>query len=232
MNGMEKSNELSQLPHGICHCCKLELTGDILVPCKSETCHHFFCRKCLTSHYKYSKAKTARLPSLKWKCPICKSRCYCDECINAGYSQKPKKQTPKPKKYKKKNQTNISSQSKGIKKTKLQKNPNLSAFSTVASSQFPSPCNLVIAPPTKKMLPDFNCYTPSQFSFSALLAEKDSMKEYNNSMNQADPLINNFNLKRTNILDFGEYNRMSTEECLRLAYQPFCISLNKKAPLN
>jgi hypothetical protein len=76
----------------ICHSCKCEADGELLVPCRAEGCHKFFCRRCLTSRYKFSKAKASHLPSQNWRCPACTRRCYCTECVLAG--TKPKQLKP------------------------------------------------------------------------------------------------------------------------------------------
>ena len=67
-----------------CHSCKCDIAEAFSVPCRADHCHKFFCQKCLTSRYKYSKAKAASLPSINWKCPVCTRRCFCLECINTG----------------------------------------------------------------------------------------------------------------------------------------------------
>ena len=67
-----------------CHSCKFLIDPSLLVPCKNTHCNYFFCHKCLTRHYKYSKAKVVRLPTANWRCPYCVSRCQCDDCVKAG----------------------------------------------------------------------------------------------------------------------------------------------------
>lgn len=64
----------------ICHCCKRTTTSENMVPCKTPGCDLFFCHRCLTSRYKYSYAKTAKLPTPHWKCPVCTRKCRCTEC--------------------------------------------------------------------------------------------------------------------------------------------------------
>lgn len=88
MNGCE----LNRL---ICHCCKTQTFPHFLVPCKTSGCGFFFCHRCLTSRYKYSKAKVVKLPTAHWKCPVCAERCQCDECISAGISIPIKKKVVK-----------------------------------------------------------------------------------------------------------------------------------------
>eukprot|EP00826_Nyctotherus_ovalis_P025035 TRINITY_DN1933_c0_g1_i12.p1 TRINITY_DN1933_c0_g1~~TRINITY_DN1933_c0_g1_i12.p1 ORF type:complete len:198 (+),score=8.24 TRINITY_DN1933_c0_g1_i12:184-777(+) len=64
----------------ICHCCKRSSPPECMVPCKTPGCDLFFCHRCLTSRYKYSYAKTAKLPSPHWKCPVCTHKCRCADC--------------------------------------------------------------------------------------------------------------------------------------------------------
>lgn len=68
----------------LCHCCKKEQAVEFLVPCKSPGCNLFFCHKCLTSRYKYSKVKVSKLPTAHWRCPVCANRCQCTECLESG----------------------------------------------------------------------------------------------------------------------------------------------------
>ena len=96
---MSSTFEETQQPHRhcglvkrICHSCKCETEGNFLVPCHAEGCHKFFCRRCLTSRYKFSKAKAAHLPSFNWRCPACTRRCYCADCVETG--TKPKQHKP------------------------------------------------------------------------------------------------------------------------------------------
>ena len=67
-----------------CHSCKCDFPLDDLAPCRNLCCGLLYCRKCLTSRYKYSRVKAANLPTFNWKCPVCTRRCFCSECINAG----------------------------------------------------------------------------------------------------------------------------------------------------
>ncbi len=80
-----------------CHSCKCDCPAEQLVPCRSPGCKLFYCRRCLTSRYKYSKTKSANLPTMSWKCPVCCHRCYCETCISAGVSAPPEKVIYKPK---------------------------------------------------------------------------------------------------------------------------------------
>jgi hypothetical protein len=101
---MEK-NEESNFNHkeGIiikrrCHSCKCDFPTECLVSCRNMCCKLLYCRKCLTSRYKYSKAKSANLPTLNWKCPVCTRKCYCPECVKAGLTVPPvQKVITKPK---------------------------------------------------------------------------------------------------------------------------------------
>lgn len=68
----------------MCHCCKQTFSSDFIVSCKTECCGRIFCHKCLTSRYKYSRAKVSRLPTPNWRCPVCTNRCQCDVCVKAG----------------------------------------------------------------------------------------------------------------------------------------------------
>lgn len=87
----------------LCHYCKLLLAPRFIVPCK-VTCGRFFCRKCLTRYYKFSRPKCAKLPSATWKCPVCTKRCYCEGCqantISSNSKYKKKIKNPEKKKYK------------------------------------------------------------------------------------------------------------------------------------
>lgn len=69
-----------------CHSCKREAPLDCLVQCKSGCCCLLYCRRCLTSRYKYSRAKAANLPTAHWKCPVCSNRCHCETCVSEGYA--------------------------------------------------------------------------------------------------------------------------------------------------
>ena len=64
----------------LCHCCKHSCIANYLISCKISGCGKFFCHKCLTSRYKYSKTKVAKLPTSTWKCPVCTGKCKSDEC--------------------------------------------------------------------------------------------------------------------------------------------------------
>lgn len=66
-------------PPQICHFCKLLLASRYVVPCKL-LCGQYFCRRCLTSQYKYSRQKCAKLPSRAWRCPVCTNKCGCESC--------------------------------------------------------------------------------------------------------------------------------------------------------
>ena len=74
-----------------CHSCKCESALELLVPCKNSCCGLLYCRKCLTSRYKYSRAKAANLPTLSWRCPVCTCRCFCDNCVETGATIQPQK---------------------------------------------------------------------------------------------------------------------------------------------
>lgn len=65
----------------LCHFCKRLCSPDTFIPCKTPSCGRLFCHKCLTSRYKYSKAKVSRLPTPNWKCPFCTRKCACEDCI-------------------------------------------------------------------------------------------------------------------------------------------------------
>lgn len=62
-----------------CHYCKLSAPPRFMVPCQIP-CGLYFCRKCLTKYYKYSRPKCAKLPSVNWRCPVCTSKCQCEDC--------------------------------------------------------------------------------------------------------------------------------------------------------
>eukprot|EP00826_Nyctotherus_ovalis_P049818 TRINITY_DN6047_c0_g1_i7.p1 TRINITY_DN6047_c0_g1~~TRINITY_DN6047_c0_g1_i7.p1 ORF type:complete len:181 (+),score=0.83 TRINITY_DN6047_c0_g1_i7:135-677(+) len=64
----------------LCHCCKRCSASSLMVPCKIPGCQLFFYQHCLTSRYKYSYVKAAKLPSPHWKCPVCTHKCRCVEC--------------------------------------------------------------------------------------------------------------------------------------------------------
>jgi len=64
----------------ICHCCKKSSVPELMVPCRISECDLFFCHRCLTSRYKYSYAKTAKLPTSHWRCPVCTQKCRCADC--------------------------------------------------------------------------------------------------------------------------------------------------------
>ncbi len=74
-----------------CHSCKCDSNIDQLVRCRNPGCGLFYCRRCLTSRYKYSRAKAANLPTLNWQCPVCCKRCYCDTCVSVGLTVPPVK---------------------------------------------------------------------------------------------------------------------------------------------
>jgi len=73
----------------ICHCCKRSAGSEYTVPCKTAGCNLFFCHRCLTSRYKYSYAKTAKLPTPHWKCPVCTKKCSCADCPSPSQSEVP-----------------------------------------------------------------------------------------------------------------------------------------------
>lgn len=75
----------------ICHCCKCTVPNELTVCCMTPGCNLFYCHRCLTSRYKYSYAKTAKLPTPKWKCPVCTRRCWCNECVQTGVAMPLKK---------------------------------------------------------------------------------------------------------------------------------------------
>jgi hypothetical protein len=77
----------------LCHFCKRFCLPDSFIPCKTPCCGKLFCHKCLTSRYKYSKAKVSRLPisplhgelrydrgvTPNWMCLVCTKKCVCEE---------------------------------------------------------------------------------------------------------------------------------------------------------
>lgn len=73
--------QIYNLVRPLCHFCRRLCSLDTSIPCKTPSCGKLFCHKCLTSRYKYSKAKVSRLPTPNWKCPYCTKRCACDDCI-------------------------------------------------------------------------------------------------------------------------------------------------------
>lgn len=75
----------------ICHCCKKLISSELIIPCKTKLCKLFFCHKCLTSRYKYSKVKVSKLPTPNWKCPVCANRCRCKDCAQLGVVMPTKK---------------------------------------------------------------------------------------------------------------------------------------------
>lgn len=88
--------ESNRILKPVCHSCKLLVDPLFLVPCKIVHCDCFFCHKCLTSRYKYSKAKvvslsTANHRGVNWKCPYCMSRCQCNDCVEVGRAPVKKK---------------------------------------------------------------------------------------------------------------------------------------------
>eukprot|EP00826_Nyctotherus_ovalis_P062694 TRINITY_DN9119_c0_g1_i4.p2 TRINITY_DN9119_c0_g1~~TRINITY_DN9119_c0_g1_i4.p2 ORF type:complete len:157 (+),score=4.96 TRINITY_DN9119_c0_g1_i4:247-717(+) len=85
----------TRLAKAICHCCKLAPGSESLVPCKTAHCDRLFCHRCLTSRYKYSRTKVAKLPTVNWRCPFCADRCKCDECARSGRAAPIKKRTLK-----------------------------------------------------------------------------------------------------------------------------------------
>jgi len=62
---------------GTCHYCNKEFSSSSLSKCKIVECGKMFCRRCLTSKYKFSKLKAAQLPTPCWKCPSCTYKCLC-----------------------------------------------------------------------------------------------------------------------------------------------------------
>jgi len=60
-----------------CHYCNKKLSANSFAKCKVTGCGKQFCRKCLTSKYKFSKLKAAQLPTPLWKCPSCTFKCLC-----------------------------------------------------------------------------------------------------------------------------------------------------------
>lgn len=61
-----------------CHVCLRSTNHKNSSRCNNISCGLFFCMKCLTKKFKYSKdaANTLkRTPS--WFCPVCKNKCIC-----------------------------------------------------------------------------------------------------------------------------------------------------------
>jgi hypothetical protein len=81
----------------LCHSCKCDFPLEFLVPCRNTCCNRLYCRKCLTSRYKYSRVKASHLPTPNWKCPVCTRRCWCADCVNEGVPVKIQKAISKSK---------------------------------------------------------------------------------------------------------------------------------------
>ncbi len=62
-----------------CHYCGRSFEGSKMASCRSPLCHEFYCRKCLTGQYKYSKKAARMLPTPTWKCPRCTNKCMCSK---------------------------------------------------------------------------------------------------------------------------------------------------------
>jgi len=65
-----------------CHCCSKVSEPQKLVKCRDSNCGSFYCRKCLTGQYKYSKKAARLLPTATWRCPQCTSKCMCKKYTN------------------------------------------------------------------------------------------------------------------------------------------------------
>ena len=64
----------------MCHTCRKSFSSEFMVSCMTSGCNLMFCHKCLTSKFKYSRAKAESLPTTHWKCPVCSKKCKCNHC--------------------------------------------------------------------------------------------------------------------------------------------------------
>ncbi len=208
-----------------CHSCKCEIAEALSVPCRSDHCHKFFCQKCLTSRYKYSKAKAATLPSLNWKCPVCTRRCFCIECEEAGLIAKRKKPVYKRDMY--------TVRKRRVKKRPrpkrgLQAQPRLEACRICGNERRDSgatggTCTYCASPneanqsapsprPVPHQLPEPQ---PLMFTFGGALAAKDAVDERDNR-----PF--GVTLAARGVLyPAAAYEEMHVWECMRIALAPF-----------
>eukprot|EP00824_Muranothrix_gubernata_P000166 TRINITY_DN1018_c0_g1_i1.p1 TRINITY_DN1018_c0_g1~~TRINITY_DN1018_c0_g1_i1.p1 ORF type:complete len:350 (-),score=4.31 TRINITY_DN1018_c0_g1_i1:13-1062(-) len=63
-----------------CHHCRQFIDKVNLAECQVKGCKKSYCRICLSSKYKFSKAKALQLPTATWKCPACTRKCSCQAC--------------------------------------------------------------------------------------------------------------------------------------------------------
>jgi len=206
----------------ICHSCKCEIGEAFAVPCRAEGCHKFFCQKCLTSRYKYSKAKAASLPSLNWRCPVCTRRCYCLDCIEAGLVVKKRKTVYKHDIY--------STRKKRVrKKQRLKRDPQEESSSKHSiccrcgnerkeSGATGGSCTYCVTPnENSPMTPIKQPEPPSLFTFGRALA----LKDYQDELFGLGLRANSPFSVRGFIMRPEAYEKMALVESLRIAFIPF-----------
>lgn len=72
------SNE--QQTQKTCHGCNESYNEIKLIHCRKPNCKLYYCHKCLSGNYKFSKFAIGRLPiNTEWFCPSCHDRCFCQE---------------------------------------------------------------------------------------------------------------------------------------------------------
>jgi len=218
-----------------CHSCKCEVAESLLVPCKMECCHKFFCLKCLTSRYKYSKAKASTLPSINWKCPVCTRRCYCNECVSAGNIPKKKKSQAKrnlysvrrrmKKKVRPKSKTGMIALQRA---NDVVAKCRIGGRESTTAATVPSPC--IQCQDSSNMMPNrmqnlipviTNDYvtTKSSYMFAQALALKDAYSDISNSLNPMKRSWNQGTLFP--ILNAETYAQMTAMECMKIGFIPF-----------
>lgn len=248
----EKKSQFSKVIKRKCHSCKCEVLEGNLVACQSECCHKFFCQKCLTSRYKYSRAKAAKLPSFHWKCPVCARHCYCDDCLASNNPPKKRRLIKKIKlytntrrKYKrarlKKMATSVQQESSKLKctgckalydrmKVKTCFSCGTAVCDSCSSSASYSCCTSPIharphlPPPSLLYLNSFRREPPigNFYAFHAPvlpISEEKKQGSMINPFKSAIVRIGNPQVSSTSFLK--NYEAMSVEELLRIAFTPF-----------
>ncbi len=204
-----------------CHSCKCEIDEELSVPCRGENCHLFFCQKCLTSRYKYSKVKAASLPSLNWRCPVCTRRCFCEDCASSGNLPRRRKQLAKRNLYtirrrpKKRPRCTLAL---SLTSSRSQEGAGQATHngSCCASPEAPAP---ISSPPA---VPALGALSP-EFSFARALAAKDLESASVRRQACMMPITVG---KRMAMLSAETYSGMTAVECLQLAFAPFYCAHN------
>ena len=218
-----------------CHSCKQEFAESQSVACREDHCCKFFCQRCLTSRYKYSKTKAATLPSLNWKCPVCTKRCFCPDCIATGNVPKKRKAISKKASYTTRRRTrkrarprcqNVLSaafeQTNESAKCRVcgRKNVILERISHACSS-CTSPSSICTKRPPHILPPATLMDKGDTFSFASAFAAKEISSEQVRTSIFFPPFMKMMNKKTVPLLSVEVYAQMSALECMKIGFAPF-----------